>query len=80
MRQLLAIKKFGERYPEALQTIGFRRKERFYLQNLDFPADRVTFKHDSEQRKITIEITLNEDEYLAVGSTSGIATKQTIEG
>lgn len=80
MKQMIAIKKFGDTYPEKLQSVAFRRKERLYLQNLDFPEGRVKITHTQALNKITIEITLNEDEYLAIGSGQGIATKQTIEG
>jgi hypothetical protein len=80
MKQVLAIKKFGAAFSEQLQNVAFRRKERLYLQNLEYPADRVKITHSQALNKITIEITLNEDEFLAIGSDHGIAAKQTIEG
>jgi hypothetical protein len=80
MKQLFAIKKFGDTFSEKLQSVAFWRKERLYLQNLDYPADRVKISHSQALNKITIEITINEDEYLAIGSAQGTATKQTIEG
>lgn len=80
MKQLFAIKKFGQVFPEKLQTVAYRRKDKLYVQNLDYPNDRIKITHQSEFNKITIEVTLNEDEYFAVGNTDGIAAKTTIEG
>lgn len=82
MKKVLIVRDFAAGPPPGVKgslTVAYRRKDKLYLSNLDYP-DRVTVRHDSEQQKVVIEVSLHENEYLAIGDDEGAAEKRTIEG
>lgn len=82
MKQCFIIRKFTDSKPDAeefsTQVVAFRRKEKLFLQNFEFD-DRVRIVHDAEHGVVKFEVRLNEDEYLALGSRTGMAPKITVE-
>ena len=56
--------------------VMFRRKSRVYINNFEWPEDRVKVSFNEETRKINLEIDLNEDEYFGIGTAEGMAQKR----
>jgi len=78
MFQFISVNKFNDKSPDKSQIVAYRRSNRLYLQNLKTDS-RVEIHLDEKTSKMVIEITLNEDEFVSIGSIAGVAEKKILE-